>query len=213
MKKQNLSFILVITIILLNTLAIYAIENTNEKHTLFKRYISDFYNSNNSTYKISNSKGMLVNNEFKKATATLYKNDDFDKIKKYIIDYNLKFSKIKTTEIKMRNGSIAKTKEDEFYEIMYDPEVPSSAVEVAGALRGTIYYDPNTYVITQISSPYLVFVTVSLPNKYRNTSYGSYQYSNYGANFSVRFDVYNPVPIIPYNFGTLNHDFNIIVTD
>lgn len=130
-------------------------------------------------------------------------------LKKYIVKNEIRLYRI--SHEFLSSGDVAKTHEELFIKDLeqvnysYHP----AYVSVECIMRGTIYYNPNTYVISTVSNPYVHSIRMVSPYTFNNMTNNSYKLNNYKAYFSTKFHVYNSVPATDQDMGYFKAHFYV----
>ena len=178
--------------------------------------------SNSSEYKILDINGNNVTNSFLSIATSYIENNDWQSLKAVCELFDVKSIQrtVCINSFISRSGDIGKTVEDTYYEIMYD-STGSDNIEVATELRGTFYYNPNTFVISQVSKPIMTYIAISYASanvEYSTPILVGTKSGNYNAHFTCSFNVtdhiiYQNTHVIDYDYGTYVHSFYASVDD
>lgn len=181
------------------------------------QFLSPFYENDFSSYIMNDTNGNNVRTAFMNATYSLYIDEDWDAIKDVYKSMNLTgiHRRQEVDAPSTRASDLAKTVTDGYYEILQcTSHNVDRDIEVGTELRGTFYYNPNTYAISQVSKPILTYVAISYtgPNRTHSTPVLSGSKSgSYNARFSCSFSVTDPVTTngvtVTFRYGPYRHSF------
>lgn len=182
------------------------------------KYFESFYSGENNVL-VTDEEGNDVTNEFIKYTRELFKNNELEKIK-HIMAENKLLAHILMEE------EIATPYALEQYKAVYDivtgyykDSSYGTVMEFRGRLSGGIWYNPNTYEVTRVSSPVFTPEVMNVPmgirpscNDYNTSSWVSGGKGYFKVNYTLT-GVYNEDPSAPpiyYNYGS--HTFTFSAT-
>ena len=168
------------------------------------------------TYEVTDKEGRDITDKFFYHTQPLYIDGEYQKLSNYCIDTVKVISK---TTVNRLDRQI--TKEDFGIETLTasDGQPLAPTVDVSYKIKGTIYYDPNTYLISSISDATLSYLLynnyadIFTPSSFylTNMSQSSTLASNkLSATFSCMLNVNASSAYDTYSFGRTGHSFTIV---
>ncbi len=153
--KKRISILLVCLFMIGNFSIVAASDTTADG---FITALDPFY-TDQSEFTVFDKQGNEITEEFYISTKDMHDNNDWEGIKNY---FHQNVSSLRHEEYHaptFRNTDLAKTVTETLSGTIdcYDPQYSSK--EVAATVRQTIYYNPNTYEITQYNNPTLISVS------------------------------------------------------
>lgn len=129
--------------------------------------------------------------KFREDTLRLYLKNDMDGLKKYVATERIYIEHSIKSEYKdMRALDVALTRTSQLTALLEIPDY-GHTVEVTCYLRGTIFFNPNTYIVSHASKPIVERINLTNPStSYSNVRTSSIK-STYSGYFSVQFDLFN----------------------
>ncbi|RHT72844.1 hypothetical protein DW741_04730 [Ruminococcaceae bacterium AM28-23LB] len=222
-KKRYMSLILVVTMLIFS-ISSFAVDNTvndteDEVSQVFKNFLEPFYEGNRTAYKaISKNNSADVTENFYQETIIFYQQQDWAKIHD-LFEENLQgMSKTETTysQTASCSGDIAKNQSKTFLHTLKgiggSEGYETYGRDMAYTLTGTIYYNPNTGIVSSAVGPTVTEMSIQpgdTNNIWEQTSQIARVMSNGAyANFSSTIHVYFSY-FIMVDFGNVIDSFTI----
>lgn len=169
--------------------------------------LEDFYDEAYDEYGIFNKNDIEITQEFYEATYDYYVSGDWESINTYC-ENNLSRIRRRTPVPAMsRSGDLAIRETTGLYQEMRGT-MSGGKREVTCDVEAYIYYNPNTYVITQTVGPRMYHTNAT---SYSNMTNRSYIVHKYKATFTVSFKVERIGNNIFDDWGYFNQSFSIEV--
>lgn len=149
--KKRISILLVCLFMIGNFSIVAASDTTADG---FITALDPFY-TDQSEFTVFDKQGNEITEEFYISTKDMHDNNDWEGIKNY---FHQNVSSLRHEEYHaptFRNTDLAKTVTETLSGVVRNVNNPSHTSDVVVRVRQTIYYNPNTYEITQYSSPIL----------------------------------------------------------
>lgn len=180
----------------ISTNPIFANNHFDEKLTnyegVLKNSLVNFYEGGTSEINFYQNGKLFPRNKFYSDTIDYFINNDFEALNKYIAKNQISVEhNINKKDIGYKGLDKAITRQSLLSSVLNAKDYQGATVEVTCELRGTVYYNPNTYVVTSVSNP--IVLSIYYSNTYTqalNIVPSSYK-STYAGYFNVRFDSYN----------------------
>lgn len=181
------------------------------------KYFESFY-SGESNVLVTDEDGNDVTNEFIKYTKELFKNDELEKIKHIMAENKLLAHILMEEEITTPYAL-------EQYKTVYDvvcgyptDDFFGTVMEFRGILTGGIWYNPNTYEVTRVSSPVFTVEVMNVPqgiypscNDYNTSSWVSGGKGYFKVDYTLSGVRYGDKPGDPnlyYDYGSHTFTFS-----
>lgn len=186
--------------------------NTINNNIVFnnEEYFSHFY-SGQEKILVTDENGLDVTDYFLDKTMNLFLSNNIEDIKSIMVVEGLR-THIFKEEFSLKSPYAleqSKTVSDYIYDYYEEPQY-RTVMEFACILKGTIWYNPNTYAVTRTSTPVFNVTVMNVPLKIvpscNSISTGSRVEKGKGyfwAKFTVTGVGYDSgIPVTKYNYGT-----------
>ena len=155
--------------------------------------------------------GEEITKDFLSEAMELYMEEDWESLRKYSAESIQKITRI-VDIVQPRRDDIAKTRTSYNAEVLTDSMNRSCTVTYH--VRGTIYYNPNTYYISIASTPIRTSLTTAGPSYYtivtsHESASSSIASNHLSATFHYSFKVSGQSAYGNTVFGTTSHSFSI----
>lgn len=200
--RKVLSMVLCLMLVGISAFPASALEKEDGKSLLLREFYED-----RTGFAVFDKQGNDITDKFYEETKAFHQSKQFLSVDEYI-KQNVSRIRHEEYEAPTRRGQdLAKTVTEMISKTLYSKGNPNVTQEVHIIVRQTIYYDPNTYQITQYSNPILREVICGSLS-YSNVSLSASKINAYTVKVSVSIkfsltDVEEGVPIyIDYGYFT-----------
>lgn len=167
--------------------------------------LEGFYDESYNEYKIFNKNDIEITQEFYKATYNYYISGDWRYINTYCENNLSRIQRTTFIATMLRSGDVALRERTGLYQMMYGSKSEGKR-EVTCDVEAYIYYNPNTYVISQTVGPRILHTNAT---SYSNIQTSSNIVNKYKATFTVSFKVNQIANNIFDDWGYFKQSFSV----
>ncbi|MBE6057483.1 hypothetical protein [Clostridium sp.] len=167
--------------------------------------LEGFYDESYDEYEIFNKNDIKITQEFYEATYEYYVSGDWEYINTYCENNISRIQRRTFLPTILRSGDIAMRERTGLYQLM-EGSISGGHTEVTCDVEAYIYYNPNTYVISQTIGPRLLYTNAT---SYSNIQTRSNIVNKYKATFTVSFKVNQIENNIFDDWGYFNQSFSV----